>query len=59
MFHQEVSVETIKLVKTACLADLTEYYYNVLVKMKKASNHIWSNKICKKSKIVPKYMKMT
>ena len=40
MFHQEASVGIIKLIKTACLAELTEYYCNVLVKTKKASNHI-------------------
>ena len=56
---QEASVDTIKMIKTVCLAKLIEYYYNVLVKMKKASNHIWFNKVCKKSKIVLKYIKMT
>ena len=34
-------------------------YLHMLVKMKKASNHIWFNKLCKKTKIVPKYMKTT
>ena len=31
MFHQEASVGTIKMIKTACLTELTEYYFNVLV----------------------------
>ena len=47
------------MIKAACLAELTEYYHNVLVKMKMASNHIWFNKVYKKSKIFPKYMEMT